>query len=339
MVAKSMFVARVQRYPDLMDDGYVKGQFERAGFRFTDTYCRTDEEILPAVAGADGIMAMGPNFNRQTIEQLDRCRVIVQCSVGFNSIDVEACTDAGIIVANLAEFCVLEVRNHTLALLLAVNRKVLLGDRQVRAGAWNPRGMYPIQTLYGQTLGLLGFGNIARSVAPIAQALGMNVIASDPYLDPAIAAQYRIAFVGMEELLRTADYISCHIPLGPQTHHILGEAQFQMMKPTAYFINTSRGAVVDETALIKALQKGWIQGAGLDVLEKEPPAKDNPLFAMDNVILTPHSAGGASGAETMPRAWRHATEEMLRVLNGEWPRWFVNPVVKSRALRRQAGLR
>ncbi|MCL5025676.1 MAG: C-terminal binding protein [Chloroflexi bacterium] len=312
-----------------LDQGYVKREVERASLRFRDAVCNSEAETIAACRDADGILAAGPAFTRDVIDQLDKCRVIVQCSVGVDRIDVEACTDAGIMVANLAQFCVLEVRNQMMALLLGVNRKLLISDRMVRSGGWDVRELHPIQTLYGQTLGLLAFGTIPRLITPLTQAFGMNVIVHDPFVDTALAAEYKVAFVGLEELLKFSDYVSNHIPLGPRTRHFLKEEHFRMMKPTAYFINTARGAVADEAALYKALKEGWIAGAGLDVLEKEPPDKDNPLFALDNVILAPHAAGQSTAVPY--RRWQMATEECIRVVAGEWPRWFINPQVKSKA--------
>ena len=328
-MAEPKLIVRATRAVWRADDkGYIKNEVERAGFRYREATCETEEETIAGCKDADGIMAAGPAFTKAVVGKLEKCRVIVQCSVGVDRIDIDACTEAGIMVANLAQFCVLEVRNQTLALLLGVNRRLLIGDRVVRSGQWDPRAVQPVQTLYGQTLGLLAFGTIPRLVTPVAQSLGMNVIVHDPFVDVALAADYKVAFVGLEELLRFSDYVSNHIPLGPRTRHFLKEEHFRMMKPTAYFINTSRGAVADEAALYKALKEGWIAGAGLDVLEKEPPDPDNPILKLDNVILAPHAAGQSTVSPI--RSIRHATEEVIRVVGGEWPRWFINPQVKSR---------
>lgn len=309
---------------------YVKTSFERAGLRYAEAVCATEDETIAACKDATGILGSGPSFTKKVIENLPKCRVIVQCSVGVNNVDVEACTEAGIMVANLAQFCVLEVRNHTIALMMAVNRKLRIADKMVRAGKWDAQSLYPVETVYGQTLGMLAFGTIPRLITPVAQALGMNVMVYDPFVDVALAAEYKVAFVTLEELLKYSDFVSNHIPLGPRTHHIIREEHFRMMKPTAFFINTSRGPVVDEAGLYKALKENWIAGAGLDVLEKEPPDPDNPMFQLENVILTPHSAGGTSGRASGDRRWRQAVEEMMRVVGGDWPQWFINPQVKTR---------
>jgi D-3-phosphoglycerate dehydrogenase len=313
------------------DGGYVQREVERAGMAFRSAICSNDAETIAACKDADGILSGGPAFTKEVIDQLTKCKIIVQCSVGFDRLDVDAATAAGIMVANLAQFCVLEVRNQMMALMLGVNRKLLLGDKMVRAGGWSPGGLAPIETLYGQTLGLIAFGTIPRLITPLAQAFGMNVITHDPFVDVAVAAEYKVAFVSLEELLRSADFVSNHIPLGPRTRHFLKEEHFRMMKKTAYFINTARGAVADEAALYKALKEGWIAGAGLDVLEKEPPDKDNPIFQLENVILAPHAAGQSTAVPF--RRWQHATQECIRVLGGDWPQWFVNPQVKTSVRR------
>jgi D-3-phosphoglycerate dehydrogenase len=330
-MAEPKLVVRAGRTGREDDNGFVKAAIERAGLRFRDAKCTTLEETIAACSDADGIIASGPAFPKEVIDKLEKCKIIIQCSVGVDRMDIEACTEAGIMIANLAQFCVLEVRNHMMALMLACNRKLLNADRMVRAGQWGAQSLYPVQSLYGQVLGLLAFGTIPRLVTPLAQAFGMSVLVYDPFVDKALSADHKVAFVTLEELLRVSDYVSNHIPLGPRTRHFMKEEHFRMMKPTAYFINTSRGATVDEAALYKALKEGWINGAGLDVFEKEPPDPDNPLFKLDNVVLSPHSAGGTSGTESGPRRWRQATEEMIHVLSGEWPHWFINPEVRGRA--------
>jgi len=262
-------------------------------------------------------------FDANVIGQMNRCRAIIQPSTGYDAIDVDAATERGIVVINLPFQCIDEVVNHALALFLALNRKLVESQRQVREGTWSPRGLLPIGPINGETFGLLGFGNIARETARRAQVFAVNVIAYDPFVDPALAKSMNVELASMEDVLRRSDYLSCHLPLNPRTHHVLSEAQFRMMKPSAIFINTARGRVVDEAALIKALQNGWIAAAGLDVLEQEPPDPSNPLLRMENVIVTPHSAGTSSG--TPPRQRRHIIESLVAYVKGERPDGLVNP--------------
>jgi D-3-phosphoglycerate dehydrogenase len=183
--------------------------------------------------------------------------------------------------------------------------------------------------LTGETFGLLGFGNIARETGRRAQAFNLTVIACDPYVDPSIARELGVELTSLDEVLRRSDYVSCHIPLNPHTRHSLSEAQFRMMKPNAIFVNTARGPVVDEPALIRALREGWIAAAGLDVLEKEPPDPSNPLLNMDNVIVTPHLAGTSNA--TPPRARRQLIESIVAYVQGEKPAGLVNARVWDEA--------
>jgi D-3-phosphoglycerate dehydrogenase len=194
----------------------------------------------------------------------------------------------------------------------------------------NLRPAVPHQHLYGQTLGLIAFGNIARVVAQIARAFELRVIAYDPFVTKEVAEQHGVTLVSLDELLRESDFVSMHTPLSKGTRHLMGEAQFRLMKPSALFVNTSRGPTVDETALVKALREGWIAGAGLDVTEIEPPAPDNPLLDLNNVILTPHIASASDKARVERARWMGI--EVGRVLNGQWPQnGLVNRGVKPRA--------
>ena len=196
--------------------------------------------------------------------------------------------------------------------------------------------MMPMAPIDGQTLGVVALGNIARATVRKAQALGMNVIAYDPYVGPWIAREYRVELVGsLDELARRSDFVSMHTPLNDETRQLLGEAFFKAMKPTAYFINTCRGPTVDEQALIKALQDGEIAGAGLDVFEQEPTPADNPLLKMDNVIVTPHSAGSSNNSRV--RSPMRVGQETARILTERWPMSLVNPEVRANLAMRSAG--
>src|SRR5205823_151152 len=237
---------------------------------------RSDDELVAALSGFDGVLNYGGRFPAEVIKRLDTVWIIVQASTGFDMIDDEAATEAGIMVANLPFQCLEEVANSALGYLLTLNRRLVAADRHVRAGGWDRFSFMPIGTLYGETLGLLGFGNISRAVGKRGQALSMNVVAYDPYVDPAIARDMNVELLPLDEVLKRADYVSCHLPHNRHTDKMLSEAQFRLMKPSAFFINTARGKVVDEPALVKALQEGWIMGAGLDVFEEEPLPMSSP---------------------------------------------------------------
>jgi D-3-phosphoglycerate dehydrogenase / 2-oxoglutarate reductase len=189
--------------------------------------------------------------------------------------------------------------------------------------------MGSVSRVRGRTLGFVGFGRIARRTAEKLGGFEMHCVAYDPFLTAEDVRRWRVELVPLDDLCRLADIVSIHTPLSASTRRLFGEGQFRAMKPTAYFVNTARGGTVDETALIRALREGWIAGAGLDVLEQEPPDASNPLLTLPNVLLTPHTAG--YGVEAMADNRRHAVDEVLRVFGGEWPTALLNPEVKSRA--------
>lgn len=294
--------------------------------------CHTEEELIAATSDADGVLA-GPNepYSERVIASLARCRIISRLGVGYNNIDVAAATRQGIAVAIVPDASIEEVSDHTIALLLACARKLVPIDRAVRSGAWRPRDATiaairrPMAPLRGQTLGLLGLGRIGRAVAAKAVALGLRVLVYDPYLSPDDARQAGAEPVDLPQLLQASDYVSIHSPLTHETNGLLSSTQLQAMKPTAYLINTARGEIVDEEALYQALVERRIAGAALDVLVKEPPAADSPLLALDNVIITAHSAYYSEASLLALR--RGAATAVAQVLRGEWPANIVNPEV------------
>ncbi len=279
-------------------------------------------ELREAVRGAHGLINAGVPVTAEVLDAMPDCRGIVTASVGFDSIDVRAASARRIPVCNTPDFCTREVANHTLGLILACARKLVLLNNAVKAGRWDRTMFPPMPSLYGETLGLISFGRIARAVARRAQAFELTVIAFDPYADPAAAAELGVELVELDALLMRSDYVSVHAPLNDETRHLLSDTEFALMKPTAFVFNTGRGPVIDEAALIRALRIGQIAGAGLDVFEQEPIAPDNPLLTMDNVVVTPHSGGFSDAAIRTGR--RLAAEEMRRLLRGEALRNLVN---------------
>ena len=294
--------------------------------------CTTEDELIEVAKDADAILGGGRLFTRRVIESLPKCKVVVTYSVGFDGIDVDAATDNGIIIVNnpASEWCVEEVSNHAIALLLVCAKKlVLLNDLTKQGRSIDARRVLkPMGSIYGQTLGLVGCGNIGRMTARKAQCFGLRALGYDPYLDESLVREYGITPLSLPELLKESDYISVHTPLSEETRHLIGEEEFKQMKPTAYFINTARGAIVDEAALIKALQEKWIAGAGLDVFEKEPIDPDNPLLKMDNVVAIPHTASYSEAALDMQPV--NPTQEVARVLSGRWPKNVINKTVKPK---------
>ncbi|HUX87403.1 MAG TPA: phosphoglycerate dehydrogenase [Chloroflexota bacterium] len=310
-------------------------ELEKAGAELVLRPYRTAEELLPLAKDVDALYQSSVTFNRELLSQLPNLKVICARGIGFDNFDVDAATELGIVVVNLPRVFHREVAAHTMALLLTMIRQIVPLNAAMHARANNPSqplhtaGSRPRQHIFGQTLGLIAFGNIARVVATMARGFEMRILAYDPFVKQEVADQYGVKLVSLEELLRESDFVSMHTPLMKNTFHLMGEEQFRQMKPTAYIVNTSRGRTIDEVALIKALREGWIAGAGLDVTETEPPDVDNPLLTMGNVILTPHIAS-ASDLEHVERA-RWMGIEVGRVLNGQWPiHGLVNKGVKPR---------
>jgi D-3-phosphoglycerate dehydrogenase len=310
-----------------------RAELARAGATLEARACRSEDEVVTAVGDADAVLNTVVPITARAIAAMPRCRVIVRSGVGVDNVDVAAASAAGIVVANVPDASIEEVSNHALALLLACSRKVVLLDRALRAGTWSRALFPPMGTLYGQTLGLVGFGRIARALAGKAQALQMRVLAADPLVPEAEVRYARVEPVGLERLLAESDFVSLHAPLLPATRHLIGAAQLQVMKPSAYLINTARGPLVDQAALVEALQSGAIAGAALDVFELEPLPVDDPLLLLPNVVVTPHAAAYSdSGIRELRRRTGEAAADVLR---GVWPRGLANAGITPRYPLRQ----
>jgi D-3-phosphoglycerate dehydrogenase len=283
-----------------------------------------DDDLLEQAGDADGLIIVESPVSRQAMEKMDRLKVVLRTGVGVDSVDVDAATELGIAVVYIPDLWIREVANHAMALLLACNRRVLLHDTALRSGTWTPTAS-PVGSIHGETVGILGLGKIGSTFAARAAAFEMEVIAYDPYVPAEAFERAGAESVTFEELLGRSDYISVHTPRTDETTHIIDEAALRQMKPTAYLINTSRGPVVDQSALTKALTDGWIAGAGIDVFEIEPPDENEPLLKLDNVIVTPHSAFYSDAAAQQVPA--RCGEEVARVLTGRMPMNLYNPVV------------
>jgi D-3-phosphoglycerate dehydrogenase / 2-oxoglutarate reductase len=253
-----------------------------------------------------------------------RCQGIAHFGKGVDNIDVAAATQRGIWVTNVRDANWDEVSNHVLALLLGWARGIVAFDRHVRSGGWSHRGAIPRHRLAGQVLGIVGFGDIARVLAKKAHALGLSVLAFARHAQDVP----NVRFVSLDELLRESDYISIHLPLAADTARLIGARELALMKRSAFVINTSRGGVIDQAALVAALSEGRIAGAGLDVTDPEPPAPGDPLLALPNVILTPHVAWYSE--ESREHVTVEAAREVVRILHGERPHSPVNPDVVPR---------
>ncbi len=285
----------------------------------------TPEAILEVAREADGMLVTYAQITGDIIRQLSRCRIIARFGIGVDNVDIEAATQAGIVVTKVPDYCIDEVSDHALALLMALARKIPYSNQLTHAGEWRMPAVVPLYRLRGRTLGLVGFGRIPRMLAPKAQALGLKVVAYDPYVSEEAMAALGVEQVGFDELLQASDYISIHAPLTPETHHLFNAEVFRAMKRQALLVNTARGPLVDVQALAQALEEGQIAGAALDVLPEEPPPADHPLLGRKDVILSPHTAWYS--VEALEDLQTKAAQEVARVLRGERPRNPVNPQV------------
>ncbi len=282
-----------------------------------------NDVIIREAKDADALMCTYAKINSSVIPELKKCRVIARYGIGVDNIDVDAASKAGIWVANLPDYAVAEVANHTIAMLLALNRKLFTYNAGIRKGLWGFSMGVPIERLDEQILGLVGFGNIAQCVAQKAQGNGLKVISFDPFVDESyMGSKGVLKMHSLDDLLKKSDFVSLLAPLNEMTTKMIGEHELKIMKPGAYLINTGRGGLVDEPVLITALKENWIGGAGLDVYLKEPIDRENELLKLDNVILTPHAAYYSEKSQENQQ--RMAAESVLDVLKGGTPRSLFN---------------
>ena len=313
---------------DVMEEG--KAYLREKGYEIKMGSGITVEDIKRDVADCDAILARTAPFPAEVIEAGGKLRVIGRHGVGVDNIDCKRAEELGIYVTNAPESNSNTVAEYAVGMVVALGRNFVRCDKAFRAGDFEIRNRLKGSDLEGKVLGVLGMGKIGRLVARKAHfGLSMKVIGYDPFLDASAFPEEIEKIDDWDEIFRTADFISVHIPATPKTRDSISVKEFGLMKETAYFINAARGEVVDEAALISALEKGQIAGAGLDVFDPEPPAKDNPLFKMENVILTPHNA--ALTAECMKRMALHAAQGIHDVLSGAKPQWPVNNPAKPRA--------
>lgn len=283
------------------------------------------DDLLRLAPSADAILTCFKQIPPTVLDAAPRCRIVSRYGIGLDNIPVEHATQLGIVVTNVPDFCLDEVADHTLALLLACARRIVDYAQATRAGVWSQQSARPMVRLAGQTLGLVGYGNIAARVAQKARALGLEIMAYTPRLRADALAPWGRATNDLDELLAQADYVSLHAPLTEATRGLIDARALRRMKPTAYLINTARGAIVDERALRQALREGWIAGAALDVLSQEPPAADHPLLGLENVILTPHAAFYSQ--EAIADLETRAAQHVAQALRGQIPNHVVNPAV------------
>jgi len=307
----------------------------RVGAELLLAEASTPQAIMQVARDADALLVTYAKVTAEMIGQMTGCRIIARFGIGVDNVDIVAATNASIVVTRVPDYCIDEVSDHTMALLLALARKIPFANSRAHAGRWEMPAVVPIHRLRGSVLGLVGFGRISQSVAPKAKAFGLRVISYDPFVSEETMKCAGVEKVDFSELVRVSDHISIHTPLVPETNHLFNADVFRRMKPTAHLINTARGSIVDEEALAQALDQGHLSGAALDVLSPEPPST-SPLFGRDNVILTPHMS--FYSAESLNELQSKAAEEVVRVLTGEAPRNPLNPEALQSSRERSATL-
>jgi D-3-phosphoglycerate dehydrogenase len=286
------------------------------------------QEWAKAMRGVHVIAGVEDRVDEAFLKFADKLEMIQTISVGYNHIDVQACTRKGVIVCNVPEVYSEPVAQHVWALILDLTKHITKADKSMRDGTWETKDWMGVQ-LWGKTLGIVGLGSIGGRVAMKGRlAFGMRVLAYDPYIRPERAQLFGAELTSLENLLKESDVISINVLLTPETRHSISEKQLSMMKRSALLVNTSRGPVIDEKALVKCLANKGIRGAGLDVFETEPLPKDSPLLKMENVVLTPHIASSTS--EAVEDCYRAAVANVVRHLKGQRPLWIINPDARPR---------
>ena len=302
--------------PDLNPPSTIdQAALEQCGARLDARLCKSREELLDFCRGADAIMFAKTALDGEAIQAAAGCKILARMGTGYDNVDLAAAGALGIPVTNIPEFCVDEVADHTWALILACWRKLPALDRQMRSGHWDPMAVMPARRLRGKTLGLVGFGRIGQAVANRATAFGVDVTFFDPGSLIPTANYNALRCENLETLLTNADIVSLHLPLNDGSKNLIGASQFSLMKPDCILINTARGKIIEETALIQALRDKRIGGAGLDTYTVEPLPKASPLFSFENVVLSPHCAAHTLDAFAQLRA--NTMAEVVRALNGE----------------------
>jgi D-3-phosphoglycerate dehydrogenase len=323
-------VARVERAAiaaPLSDEAEL---IQKAGIELIDIDAASEEEIIVKAREPDVVFTVRTAFTRRVFENLPKLQAVIRCGIGYDNVDVDAATDNHVLVVNIPDFCFEEVSNHAIVLLMACAKKLVRMNHLLKTAGWGAsrRIMQPMGSIWGQTLGIVGCGNIGRMTARKAQCFGLKVIGHDPYVDQNLTRESGIVLKSLSEVMGESDYVSLHPCLNQETFHLIGEKELALMKPSAYLINTARGSVVDEPALIRTLQAKSIAGAGIDVFEKDPIDPDNPLLKMDHVIVTPHSASYCDAS--FKRLRISVGQEAVRVAQGKWPRNVVNQDVKPK---------
>jgi D-3-phosphoglycerate dehydrogenase len=315
-------------YLKFFDLDFFHEKAKQAGAKLYPFKGFDDDEFKKAISDTDALVLIDRQLRKDHIDVMDRCRIILALEVGYDFIDIEAATGRGIIVSNVPTYCTNDVAVHTFTLLLSTYRKLKNLLKETSEGGWNYNAGKPLYDVKGKVLGIIGLGRIGRALVPKAKGFDMEIAAYDPYLSDDIFGLMGVKRkYELDELLSESDIISLHVPLTPETFHMIGENEFALMKKDAIILNTCRGKVIDEKTLYKAVKNKIIAGAGLDVLEKEPPDGDNPILNCENVVVTPHTAWYTE--DSIERLKNLGMDEVVRVLNGKRARYILNPEVIS----------
>lgn len=304
-------------FPDLIIEREMLAKVDAELIEVTDP-----SKLAEEVKDADAVINTYAELTADIIGGMQKCRLIIRNGIGVNTIDVDACNENGIMVGNIPTYCIEEVATHAIALMLTLNRKLFLYNDSVRSGVWDVKKGSPIQSVVGATLGLVGFGRIPRLINERALALGMKVLAYDPFVSAEDAAAVGAQKAEIDEVISDSDFISIHCPLTPDTRGMFNYEAFKAMKDSAYLINTARGPVINEPDLVRALEENLIGGAGLDVLMEDRGQTDHPLYAFDNVIITPHAAWYSE--QSILRRRTQTVESVMEVLQDREPHSYLN---------------
>jgi D-3-phosphoglycerate dehydrogenase len=309
---------------------WVTARLRKEGIDLVVRECQTDADLAQYAVDADVVWLFGGSrvLTAANLALLERCGAIVRTGSGTDNVPVEAATQRGILVANTPDAAADAVSDHAIGLMFAALRQIAVQDRVVREGAWDRYRAWPLWTLRGRTLGLIGLGRIAQHMLRKLSGFELTTLAYDPLLTAEVVAQHGACAATLEAVLEQSDVVSIHCPLTPDTYHLIDELALRRMKPTAVLVNTARGPVVDEAALTRALREGWIAAAALDVLEQEPPDPVNPLLRQDKVVITPHIAGYSD--EYLEASWRLSVDAVVALAQGRRPGSYVNYPAKPR---------
>jgi len=317
--------------PDLNWEAEELAKHDNVRFEQYQLKFAPQEELLSAIRVADVVVVNMAPMTAEVIGALERCRLIIRHGIGYDNVDLKAATAKGIRVANIPDYCPEEVAEHAIAHIFSCYRQVVRSrkvlEESSRKGTWDFSGVPRMFRMSGKTLGIVGCGRVGSRVLKKMEGMEMSSLVCDPYLSEERKRELKIECVDLETVLKGADVVTLHTPLGEETRHLIGAPQLRLMKETAYLINTARGPIVDVDALAQALREGWIAGAGIDVYEKEPPDPTYPLFGLENAVLTPHLAWSSEEAGWDIRV--KILEDIRRFMDGKPPRFVVNPEVEE----------